>query len=235
LHKARLVDLATLDSAIGRPENLSAGQQMADDAITLVREKGGVLPLKKTGTTAAGLPYQGVAEVRNRLVVVIFSDDVRLEAGRVLERQIKARVPDANVIYTDSGLAGVLNDEVLNAVRAADRVVIAVYASPTAGKMIKANGKVENSVSLVGDSAKLFKDVLDSASAKTVVVAMGNPYLAKDFPEVQNYICTFSAAPVSEMSAAKALFGEIGFHGHLPVAIPGIAPRGAGVTQLTAK
>jgi beta-N-acetylhexosaminidase len=235
LHKARLVDLATLDSAIGRPENLAAGQQMADDAITLVREKGGVLPLKKTGTTAAGLPYQGVAEVRNRLVVVIFSDDVRLEAGRVLERQIKARVPDANVIYTDSGLAGVLNDEVLNAVRAADRVVIAVYASPTAGKMIKANGKVENSVSLVGDSAKLFKDVLDSASAKTVVVAMGNPYLAKDFPEVQNYICTFSAAPVSEMSAAKALFGEIGFHGHLPVAIPGIAPRGAGVTQLTAK
>jgi beta-N-acetylhexosaminidase len=114
-------------------------------------------------------------------------------------------------------------------------VVIAAYASPTAGKMVKANGKVENSVSLVGDSAKLFKDVLDSASAKTVVVAMGNPYLAKDFPEVQNYICTFSAAPVSEMSAVKALFGEIEFHGHLPVAIPGIAPRGAGVTQLTAK
>jgi beta-N-acetylhexosaminidase len=235
LHKARLVDPATLDSAIGRPENIAAGQQMADDAVTLVRQKGGVLPLKKSGTTAAGLPYQGMTAVRNRLVVVIFSDDVRLEAGRLLERQVKARVPDANVIYTDSSLAGALTDRVLSAVRSADKVVIAAYASPTAGKMVKANGKVENSVSLVGDSAKLFKDVLDSASAKTVVVAMGNPYLAKDFPEVQNYICTFSAAPVSEMSAVKALFGEIEFHGHLPVAIPGIAPRGAGVTQLTAK
>ena len=235
LHKARLVDLATLDSAIGRPENIAAGQQMADDAITLVRQKGGVLPLKKIGTTPASLPYQGMAEVSNRLVVVIFSDDVRLEAGRVLERQIKSRAPDANVIYTDSSLAGVLNDKVLSAVRSSDRVVIAVYASPTAGKMVKANGGVKNSVSLVGDSAKLFKDVLDSASAKTAVVAMGNPYLAKDFPEVQNYICTFSAAPVSELSAAKALFGEIEFHGHLPVAIPGIAPRGAGIAQLTAK
>jgi beta-N-acetylhexosaminidase len=235
LHKARLVDPATLDSAIGRPENIAAGQQMADDAVTLVRQKGGVLPLKKSGTTAAGLPYQGMTAVRNRLVVVIFSDDVRLEAGRLLERQVKARVPDANVIYTDSSLAGALTDRVLSAVRSADKVVIAAYASPTAGKMVKANGKVENSVSLVGDSAKLFKDVLDSASAKTVVVAMGNPYLAKDFPEVQNYICTFSAAPVSVMSAVKALFGEIEFHGHLPVAIPGIAPRGAGVTQLTAK
>jgi beta-N-acetylhexosaminidase len=235
LHKARLVDLVTLDSAIGRPENVAAGQQMADDAVTLVREKGGILPLKKTGTTAAGLPYQGMAAVRNRLVVVIFSDDVRLEAGRVLERQIKSRVPDANVIYTDSSLAGVLNEKVLSAARTAERAVIAVYASPTAGKMVKANGKVENSVSLVGDSAKLFKDMLDSASAKTVVVAMGNPYLAKDFPEVQNYICTFSAAPVSEVSAVKALFGQIEFRGHLPVAIPGIAPRGAGFAQLTAK
>jgi beta-N-acetylhexosaminidase len=235
LHKARLVDLATLDSAIGRPENVAAGQQMADDAITLVRDKGGVLPLKKTGTTATGLPYQGMAEVRNRLVVVIFSDDVRLEAGRVLERQIKARVPDANVIYTDSSLAGVLNDRVLSAARTADRVVVAVYASPIAGKMVNANGKVQNSVSLVGDSATLFKDVIDLASARTIVVAMGNPYLAKDFPEVQNYICTFSATPVSEMSAVKALFGEIEFHGHLPVAIPGIAPRGAGLVQVTAK
>jgi len=87
----------------------------------------------------------------------------------------------------------------------------------------------------VGDSATLFKNLLDSASAKTVVVAMGNPYLAKDFPEVQNYMCTFSAAPVSELAAVKALFGEIEFHGHLPVGIPGIAPRGAGVTQPTAK
>jgi len=235
LHKARLVDLATLDSAIGRPDNIAAGQQMADDAITLVRDKGGVLPLKTTGTTATGLPYQGMAEVRNRLVVVIFSDDVRLEAGRVLERQIKTRIPDVNVIYTDSSLAGALTDRVLSAVRSADKVVVAVYASPTAGKMADASGKVQNSVSLVGDSATLFKGMIDSASAKTVVVAMGNPYLAKDFPEVQNYICTFSAAPVSEMSAVKALFGEIEFHGHLPVAILGIAPRGAGLAQLTAK
>jgi beta-N-acetylhexosaminidase len=235
LHKARLVDVATLDSAIGRPENVAAGQQMADDAVTLVRQRAGALPLKKTGTTPAGLPYQGMTAVRNGLVVVIFSDDVRLEAGRVLERQVKARVPDANVIYTDSSLAGTLTDRVLSAVRSADKVVVAVYASPTAGKMVNASGKVQNSVSLVGDSATLFKGMIDLAAAKTVVVAMGNPYLAKDFPEVQNYICTFSAAPVSEMSAAKTLFGEIEFHGHLPVAIPGIAPRGAGLAQLTAK
>lgn len=235
LHKARLVDPATLDSAVGRPENIAAGQQMADAAVTLVRENGPVLPLRNRGTAPTGLPYQGMTEVHNRLVVFVFSDDVRLDAGRAFERQIKTRVPDANVIYTDSTLAGLLHDRALSAARTAEKVVIAVYASPTAGKMVQANGKVQNSVSLSGDSATLFKGIIDSASGKTIVVALGNPYLAKDFPEVQNYICTFSAAPVSELSAVKALFGEIEFHGHSPVAIPGIAPRGAGIVRTSAK
>ena len=235
LHKARLVDPAALDSTVGKPENVAAGQQMADAAVTLVRENGPVLPLKNRGTAPAGLPYQGMTEVHNRLVVFVFSDDVRLDAGRALERQIKTRVPDANVIYTDSTLAGLLHDRALSAARTAEKVVIAVYASPTAGKMVQANGKVQNSVSLSGDSATLFKGIIDSAAGKTIVVALGNPYLAKDFPEVQNYICTFSAAPVSELSAVKALFGEIEFHGHSPVAIPGIAPRGAGLVRTSAK
>jgi beta-N-acetylhexosaminidase len=63
---------------------------------------------------------------------------------------------------------------------------------------------------------------------------MGNPYLASDFPAVQNYVCTFSNATVSETSAVKALFGEIAVHGHLPVTIPNIAQRGSGLERPTA-
>jgi beta-N-acetylhexosaminidase len=200
-----------------------------------VRQKGAVLPLQKTGTNSAGLPYQNAVEVRNRLVVVIFSDDVRLEAGRALERQIRFRAPDVNVIYTDPGLAATMAPNILNAVEQAEKVVIAVYASPTAGKVVQTNGGPRNSVSLPGPSTDLLRGILRTSGQKTVVLAMGNPYLAKDFPEVQNYLCTFSAAPVSEVSAAKALFGEIEIHGRLPVTIPGIAARGTGTTELTRK
>jgi len=62
-------------------------------------------------------------------------------------------------------------------------------------------------------------------------VAMGNPYLAADFPKIENYMCTFSNASVSEISAVKALFGEIAIRGHLPVSIPNVAQRGAGVER----
>ncbi|HEY8669619.1 MAG TPA: glycoside hydrolase family 3 N-terminal domain-containing protein, partial [Terriglobales bacterium] len=231
LHKARLVDLAALDSAVGQPDNRAAGQRMADESIDLVRQNGAVLPLKTTGTTASRLPYQNMAEVRNRLLVIVFSDDVRLDAGRTLERQIKSRAPDANVIYTDPQLVGAMSGNILSAAAESEAVVVAVYAPPTAGKMVRANGGVQNSVSLAGDSTQLLQQILKKGAAKTIVLAMGNPYLAKDFPEVQNYVCSFSATQVSEISAVKALFGEIKIQGHLPVTIPGFAPRGTGIVR----
>ena len=230
LHKARLVNLAALDGTVGTPENVATGQKMADDAVTAVRHTGTLLPLKKAGTIAGGLPYQTQAEVRNRLVLIIFTDDVRLDAGRVLEREVKLRAPDANIIYTDPRLSAGMSRAIEEAAQHAEKVVVAVYASPTAGKVVKTNSGARNSVSLADDSAALLQKILQLGAAKTVVLAMGNPYLAQDFPEAQNYICTFSAAPVSEVSAAKALFGEIEIHGHLPVTIPGVAARGAGIT-----
>lgn len=66
-----------------------------------------------------------------------------------------------------------------------------------------------------------------------MLIAVGSPYLAQDFPAVQNYVCTFSSAPVSETSAVKALFGEIPIRGHLPVSIPNIADRGVGIERST--
>jgi beta-N-acetylhexosaminidase len=232
LQKKRLVDLDALSTIIGKPENLALGQQISDGAITLVRDNGKVLPLKKAGTVAAGLPYQRIDEVQNHVVAVVMSDDVRTEAGRALQQQIHARIPNANVIYVDSRIAVAMSDEVLKAVDQAQAVIAAVYVIPSAGKVVKADsGGLTNSVSLSDASGALLQKILDHAAEKTVVLAMGNPYLAQDFPAVQNYICTFSNAAVSEVSAGKALFGEVAFRGHLPVSIPNIAQRGAGISR----
>ena len=232
LHKARSVDVEKLAAEVGKPENVTLGQQISDDAVTVVRDNGRLLPLKQTGTVAGGLPYRRVEEVRNNLVVVVLSEDVRTEAGRVLERQFKARVPDANVIYVDPRIAGAMSDEVLKAVDQAGSVVAAVYVVPTAGRIAKADaGGLKNSVGLADASGALLQNILDHAGQKTAVLAMGNPYLAQDFPTVENYICTFSNATVSEISVVKALFGEIAIRGHLPVSIPNVAQRGAGIER----
>ena len=231
LHKARLVDPAALPRIVGAPASLQLAQQISDDAITLVRDNGRVLPLKHSGTVTSGLPYTTVEEVHNRLVVVVLSDDVRTEAGRALERKIKDYVPDARVIYVDPRLAEAMSEEILKDAGEAQAVVAAVYVIPTAGRARNTAAGPANSVGLADASGTLLQKVLDLAAEKTVVLAMGNPYLAADFPSVQNYICAFSNSAVSERSAAEALFGEIAIRGHLPVSIPGVAQRGAGTER----
>jgi beta-N-acetylhexosaminidase len=55
--------------------------------------------------------------------------------------------------------------------------------------------------------------------------------MASNYPEVQNYLCLYSTVTVSEISAVKAIFGEIPLRGTLPVTLPRIASRGAGLRR----
>ena len=231
LQHRRLVDMEAISDSLGKPENLALGQQISDAAVTLVRDNGKLLPLKRSGTITSALPYQRVEAVRNSIVAVIFSEDVRTEAGRVLEHQIRMRVPDTNVVYVDSRIAEAMTVDVLKAVDQAQTVIAAVYIVPSAGKVVPGANGLANSVAVADANGALLQKILDRAAEKTVMLAMGNPYLAQDFPAVQNYLCTFSNASVSEVSAVKALFGEIAIRGHLPVSIPNIAQRGAGIER----
>jgi beta-N-acetylhexosaminidase len=172
-----------------------------------------------------------LTEARNRLVAVIFSEDMRSESGRVLEQQIRARVPDARIIYVDPRSAAGMRAAVADAVAAAQRVIAAVYVIPTAGRAIQTGTGLKNTVAMDDASAGLLNEILERAAARTLVLAMGNPYLVQDFPAIQNYVCAFSNATVSERAVVKALFGEIPIAGHLPVTIPGIANRGEGLER----
>jgi beta-N-acetylhexosaminidase len=229
LNEARTVDLSALATVVGKPQNLAFGQQVADAAITLVRDNGKVLPLKSStlksgGTVKAALPYMTREETHNQAVAILFSEDVRTDAGRAFGREFRARIPDANVIYVDPRIAAGMSDQVLKAVNEAQNVVAAVYVIPTAGK-------VGNSMAMADSTGALLQQVLDRAAQKTVVVAVGNPYLASAFPKIENYMCTFSTATVSEVAGVKALFGEVAIRGHLPVTIPNVAARGEGLER----
>jgi len=250
LQKKRLVDLTLLPDKIASPEHLAAGQQVADDALTLLRDNGKMLPLhntaqvliaenhgvenhglEKNGTDPAPLPYQTVEKTANQLVAVVLTDDVRLEWGRVLERELRARVPDANVIFVDPRIAKSMTEQVLSAIDEAQAVVAAVYITPSGGKRVLTHGQLAASVGLADAAGTLLQQVLAHAPEKTFVVSLGSPYFVSDFPEAQNYLCAFSNTSVSETSAVKALFGEIPIRGRLPVSIPSIAPRGAGMDR----
>ena len=232
LNKARLVDINAVNQFIAMPASLQTAQKIADGSITLVRDNKQVLPLRRTrrGTNPPAAAYQPTGEATSRVLVLIFSDDSRSDSGRVFDQQVRRRIPEARVMNVDVRSAGGMTPSVLEAVEKADKVIVAVYEVPVAGKAVAETPRNGNSVAVQSSSAALLQNILRSAANKTVVAAMGSPYIISQFPETQTYLCTFSNVKVSEVSAVKAMFGEIPITGHLPVTIPDIAQRGAGLT-----
>src|SRR6516225_5465871 len=232
LNKAKLVDIGSVTRVVAKPQSLATAQRISDAAVTLVRDNHRVLPLKPMprGTNAGSSAYQPPEELQNRTLVLIFTDDARSDSGRTLDQEIRLRIPDASVIYVDPRSAAGMTQSVMDAARQAKTVIAAVFVVPVAGRVVRnAAGGIANQVALPNASAVLVQTVVQAAADKTVVVAMGNPYIGDQLPGVQTYLCTFSNASVSEISAVKALFGEIPMPGRLPVTIPNIAERGMGL------
>jgi len=229
LDRAKLVDLEQVAHRVSRQADLEFAQQVADDAITLVRDNGKVLPLPSLARRPAA---DGAAQTQQlpstRLVAIILTDSIRSDSGRVFETELKVRQPGATVFYADSKLAELLKEEILTAVKQAEKVVVAAYVTPVAAKQVMVSGKLVNSVGLDPASLDLVTQILDTAGAKTGLLAMGNPYVAQGLA-VETYICAYSRSSTSEVSAVKLLFGELQPRGTLPVTLPGIASKGTHV------
>lgn len=231
LEKNRLVDVAAIPRLVGCPQNVGEGQRISDDSITLVRDSGGLLPLHAGQPLRNRTLNQRVNPAYHSLLMIILCDSIRANDGRVLETQFRKRVPDVAVVYVDPHIASAKSDDVLRAVDQVHTVVVAAYVVPSAARTRTVARGQKNSASLPDATGALLDRILARAAVKTVVLAMGTPYLTEDFPSIQHYICTFSNATVSEISAAKALFGEIPIHGHLPVDIPTVSVSSAGTRR----
>ncbi len=219
LQRARLVDVAAIPKLVGSPANVATGQRISDASITLVRDNRKLLPLRREASVQNAALHQTGEPDRQGMLAIVLCDNVRAEDGRVLEHEIRARMPDAKVMYVDPRVAVSRTNNVLNAVDQARAVVVAVYIVPSAARSRKLGRRGKHPASLPDSTSALFEKILGRASERTAVLAMGNPYLTDDFPGIQNYICTFSNVTVSEVSAARALFGEIPMSGRMPVTL----------------
>ncbi len=232
LHHARLVDLDQLSYRLDKAENVAFAQSVAEDAITLVRDNQHVLPL-------APLPppptesetFQAQVKPGVQVVSVVLTDTIHGDWGRAFEKALKQRRADATVFYVDKTIAGAMSGQVMQAVKDAGKVVVAAYIVPTPAKQVMVNGQMVNSVGLEESTGELLRNILETAASKTIVVAMGSPYVAQSYPSIENYLCTFSNSTSSEIAAVKVLFGQAVAAGHLPVTLPGIAERGFAVQR----
>lgn len=218
LDKSRFVDVSRIPTVFGGTAVDNFAQQVSDAAVTLVRSNGRVLPLSAGNSTASQKP---------KLVVIISADSRRSRLGPTFEKEIIARRPDAVIFheYNDQIWSDAPSD-VMSAIATADDVVLATFETHAAGRQLMSFGTARNVVGLSGGSAEFFDEIINAAPKQIVVIALGSPYLIEDHLQIQNYICTYSLTPTAEVTAVKALFGEIQNHAKLPVTLPGVAERG---------
>jgi CubicO group peptidase (beta-lactamase class C family) len=75
--------------------------------------------------------------------------------------------------------------------------------------------------------AKLLRAL--AAARPLVMVSYGSPYLLRQVPEAQAFVCAYGWAESSQRAAIGALFGEYPVTGKLPVTLPGFCTFGQGL------
>ena len=229
LNRNRFVELSDVENDIARPENIAVAQSVADRAVTLVSDPGRLLSLEAQRPSSTPAPGQHASQ-SSRIVAVILSDRPRgSDGGRTFASELRLRAAGATVFFVDPTNSGYVSSNVMEAVRDASRVIVVAESVPNPRRTTQ--GRANGSAGLDVSPMELLSAVVKSAAAKTIVVAFGNPYIGGSIPGIQTYVCTFSNTVVSGASIARALFGEIPIHGRLPVSLPGVAPRGAGIDR----
>jgi len=200
----RLVDLEDIHSVVDSAESNAVAQQISDRSVTLVRNENDFVPLKSAATTAFFILTEGRASVE----------------GLAFAAEVRKRSAAASVTIVDTSMTDADLDAAVQHASAAGQYVVAAFASVAAYR---------GSVVLGGGFPAMLQN-LTATKKPVALVALGNPYLLRNFPDVSAYMTTYSTVPPSEISAVKALFGEIATGGKLPVSIPGFAEYGDGIS-----
>jgi beta-N-acetylhexosaminidase len=207
LDRRRAVDVEAIGDVIDDPAVNEKAQEIAERAMTLVRNGGNMLPLAAPDTAC----FVTMTESR-------YSTD-----GVTFAQEVRKRAPKAMVTALDGSISRAQVDDAMGKLAGCAQYVVAAFAPVNAG------------AGTVGMSSELSRAIegLEAAGKPVALVALGSPYLLRAYPKVTAYVATFSTVAPSETAAVKALWGEIAIRGHLPVTIPGEARYGEGI-QLAA-
>ncbi|MDQ6802324.1 MAG: hypothetical protein M3041_16000 [Acidobacteriota bacterium] len=207
--KNRFVDVNRLMTNVGGQAQHDFAQHVEDLAITLVRDQRHSLPLRPS-------PDLRVVQIN----IVDTRTGWREGApGRVVAAELIKRFPRSVTVQVDDQSSPIEIDLVRKLAQMADALVVNGFIRVAAYK---------GSIDLTAGETGLLKD-LEGIQKPFVFTVFGSPYVLTQMPELPSYIVTYDTSPLAEMSAIRAITGEIEFKGKLPISLPGLYPIGHGL------
>ena len=232
LSRNRYVDVEALRNVVGVEANVKPARDAAEKAITLVKDSLNLVPL-------------GQRPANSRIVSISIASRAELSAGVAFNAELKSQfsgmlalnlTPEVVFDATAGGAAGgtstykasptpaILPASIQNTLNIANGADVAIVASYLGASSTTAT------MDATGGLADLITG-LQKAGTKVVLVSFNNPYLSMGLPVVDANLVAWSASPLSQRAAARALLGRAPITGKLPITIPNVAPFGAGVMR----
>lgn len=207
LPAARYVDLERLRDIVGSSAHRALASDIATRAITLLRDKDGLVPLR------AG-----------RTLVVQYAPETELKAGRVFGPTMLSALSGSRVVKISPAVGREQLDSLAVLARTFDNIVVAAYV-----RRIEGEGRFA-----MAQPVAAWIDTLatrQTSGPKVSVVAFGNPYLIRQFPDVGTYIVTYGVSDDLERAAAGAMLGRAAITGRAPISLPGYFQLGDGLAR----
>ena len=202
--------LAAISKRAGTLAQKAAEEEVARRGLTLVREAAGALPLRPEAKL---------------LAVAVHDERTSVAIDATLQAELRKRAASVDYVRLDPTSCAGEGAAVAGRAKEADAVVVALFVRPRSGR-----GTLE-----VPPEGKAAVAALLDAAPPVVAVSFGSPYLLRDLPGLSTYLCGYGPQALVQSAAARALYGEATIEGRLPVTIPGVAPRGAGIRKEAVK
>jgi beta-N-acetylhexosaminidase len=205
LSEKKITSLDAIDTLVSGKETTRLTDEIAQNAITLVKKEENVLPVK-SGANAVVLCITNGEDrnfVGNSLAGTLRQNGLKVERIVIDERSTEKEIEDA-----------------VQKAKSAEVVIAGLYGRVRSG--------AKNSIGLPAAGEKVLREVLRS-NAKVVSVAFGNPYLLRGFPEMKSYIVAYGDMSSLQRATGNAISGKIDFKGKLPITV-GNYPRGTGLS-----
>jgi beta-N-acetylhexosaminidase len=201
-----VVSLDSLRYVVGSPEHRAVAEGIAQRAITLLRDRDGLVPL-----------------ARGRTILVQYMPETELRAGRAMTAEMRKSLGGADrlrVVRINPRTSAAELDSIARGFGVSDALVLAAFV-----RRIEGEGRVA-----IPTHISNWFDAL-AARRPAVVVALGNPYLIRQFPQVSSYMVTYGVGDALERAAARALTGHAAITGTSPVSLPRFFQRGDGLKR----
>jgi beta-N-acetylhexosaminidase len=215
LHEKRTVNLDALPTIVGTRAHQAVADAVSERAITLIKDVRGDVPLKLARD--AQVLY---------LSVLDYPSGWRIAApSRTFIPELKSRWPNVTAVELSDRTTASEIELLAATVSRYDAVVASVFVRTASfsGRMDLAPGLQR----LLTDIAKMTA----TSNRPFVTTFFGNPYASTFLPDLPAVLLTYDFYDRPERSAVRALAGEAGIGGRLPITLPGLAERGSGLTR----